>query len=147
MRHLQFARSNTFRWTLMVAGVLAAFILALFGFIYWKIDDYLIARSDRVISAQIEGIAALTLELRLEAIDERLRQDPRGVQVAAIFAADGRRITGNLESLPAGLMIDYVATGRRRDQAGSSGQGVSIGPCDRATDAERRGAGDRAKRR
>ena len=49
MRHLQFARSNTFRWTLMVAGVLAAFILALFGFIYWTIDDYLIARSDRVI--------------------------------------------------------------------------------------------------
>ena len=111
MHHLQFARSNTFRWTLMVAGVLTAFILALFGFIYWTIDDYLIARSDRVISAQIDGIAALTPERRLEAIDERLRQDPRGVQLAAIFATDGRRATGNLESLPAGLMIDAPPQG------------------------------------
>ena len=41
----------------MVAGVLAAFILALFGFIYWTIDDYLIARSDRVISAHIDGLS------------------------------------------------------------------------------------------
>ncbi|MBR1269373.1 two-component sensor histidine kinase [Bradyrhizobium sp. AUGA SZCCT0222] len=111
MLNLQFARSNTFRWTLMVAGVLAAFILALFGFIYWTIDDYLIARSDRVISAQIDGIAGLTPERRLEAIDERLRQDPRGVQLATIFAADGRRITGNLESLPAGLTIDAPPQG------------------------------------
>jgi signal transduction histidine kinase len=111
MYHLQFARSNTFRWTLMVAGVLAAFILVLFGFIYWTIDDYLIARSDRTIAAQIDGIAGLTPERRLEAIDERLRQDARGVQVAAIFAADGRRITGNLESLPAALKIDAPPQG------------------------------------
>ena len=110
---LQFVRSNTFRWTLMVAGVLAAFILALFGFIYWTIDDYLIARSDRVITAQIDGIAGLSPERRLEAIDERLRQDPRGVQLAAIFAADGRRITGNLERLPRRPQ-DRCATTRRR---------------------------------
>jgi len=45
-----------------------------------------------VITAQLEGIAALPPERRLEAIDERLRQDPRGVQLAAIFAADGHRI-------------------------------------------------------
>jgi signal transduction histidine kinase len=111
MQHLQFVRSNTFRWTLMVAGLLAAFILALFGFIYWTIDDYLIVRSDRVITAQIDGIAGLTPERRLDALDERLRQDPRGVQLAAIFAADGRRITGNLEGLPAGLKIDTPPQG------------------------------------
>jgi len=79
------------------------------GFIYLKIDDYLTARSDRVITAQLEGIAALPPERRLEAIDERLRQDPRGVQLAAIFAADGHRITGNLESLPSDLRIDAEA--------------------------------------
>jgi signal transduction histidine kinase len=95
----------------MVAGVFAIFIMMLFGFIYWKIDDYLTARSDLVITAQMDGIAVLTPERRLEAIDERLRQDPRGVQLAAIFAADGHRITGNLESLPSRLRIDAEAQG------------------------------------
>ena len=76
MRQPQFMRSNTFHWAFMVGGVFAVFIIVLFGFIYWKIDDYLTARSDRVITAQLEGIAALPPERRLEAIDERLRQDP-----------------------------------------------------------------------
>jgi len=111
MRQPQFMRSNTFHWALMVAGVFAVFIIVLFAFIYWKIDDYLTARSDRVITAQLEGIAALPPERGLEAIDERLRQDPRGVQLAAIFAADGHRISGNLESLPPNLRIDAEAQG------------------------------------
>jgi signal transduction histidine kinase len=127
MRHLQFVRSNTFHWAFMVAGVLAAFILVLFGFIYWKIDSYLIERSDHVITAHMEGIAGLSPERRQEAIDERLRQDPRGVQLAAIFAADGRRITGNVERLPAGLRVDAGAQGVdivRIDRGGSERQTV-----------------------
>jgi signal transduction histidine kinase len=111
----------------MVGGVFAVFIIVLFGFIYWKIDDYLTARSDRVITAQLEGIAALPPERRLEAIDERLRQDPRGVQLAAIFAADGHRMTGNLESLPPGLRIDAEAQGAdivRTDRNGREHQTI-----------------------
>src|SRR6202790_2423907 len=111
MRQPQFIRSNTFHWAFMVAGVCAVFVMVLFGFIYWKIDDYLTARSDRVITVEVEGIAGLSPERRLEAIDERLRQDPRGVQLAAIFAADGHRIAGNLESLPPHLRIDAAAQG------------------------------------
>ena len=127
MRQPQFMRSNTFHWAFMVAGVFAVFIIVLFGFIYWKIDDYLTARSDRVITAQLEGIAALPPERRLEAIDERLRQDPRGVQLAAIFAADGHRITGNLESLPPDLRIDAEAQGAdiiRTDRSGREHQTI-----------------------
>jgi signal transduction histidine kinase len=100
-----------FRWALMVAGVFAVFIMVLFGFIYWKIDDYLVQRSDRVITVELEGISALSPQRRLEAMDEKLRQDPRGVQVAAIFAADGHRMTGNIESLPADLQVDAAAQG------------------------------------
>ena len=127
MRQPQFMRSNTFHWAFMVGGAFAVFIIVLFGFIYWKIDDYLTARSDRVITAQLEGIAALPPERRFEAIDERLRQDPRGVQLAAIFAADGHRITGNLESLPPGLRIDADAQGAdivRTDRNGREHQTV-----------------------
>jgi signal transduction histidine kinase len=111
MHQPQFIRSSTFRWALMVAGVFAVFIMVLFGFIYWKIDDYLVQRSDRVITVELEGISALSPQRRLEAIDEKLRQDPREVQVAAIFAADGHRMTGNIESLPADLQVDAAAQG------------------------------------
>jgi signal transduction histidine kinase len=111
MRQPQFIRSNTFHWALMVAGVFAVFVIVLFGFIYWKIDDYLTARSDVVITVELDSIAGLSPERRLESIDEKLRRDPRGVQVAAIFAADGHRITGNLESLPPHLRIDAAAQG------------------------------------
>src|ERR1700736_137245 len=109
MRQPQFIRSSTFHWALAVSAVFAVFVIVLFGFIYWKIDDYLTARSDHVITVELDGIAGLSPDRRLEAIDEKLRQDPRGVQVAAIFAADGHRITGNIDSLPPNLLIDAPA--------------------------------------
>jgi signal transduction histidine kinase len=127
MRQPQFIRSNTFHWALTVAAVFAIFVIVLFGFIYWKIDDYLTVRSDGVITVELDGISGLSHERRLEAIDEKLRQDPRGVQIAAIFAADGRRITGNLEGLPPHLRIDAPAQGAdiiRTDRNGRKPQTV-----------------------
>ncbi len=127
MRQPQFIRSNTFHWALMVAGVFAVFVIVLFGFIYWQIDDYLTARSDRVITLEVEGIGGLSPERRLQAIDEKLKLDPRGVQVAAIFAADGHRIVGNLQSLPPHLQIDAQAQGAdviRSDRSGGEHQVV-----------------------
>jgi signal transduction histidine kinase len=106
MRQAQILRSNTFRRALAVAGVFAAFVIVLFGFIYWQTDQYLIARSDRMIASQLDVIAALLGERRLDAIDEHLRQDSRGVQYAGLFAADGRRITGNLEQFPPELKMN-----------------------------------------
>jgi signal transduction histidine kinase len=127
MRQPQFIRSNTFHWALMVAAVLAVFVIVLFGFIYFKIDDYLTARSDRVITVEVDAVGGLSPERRLEAIDEKLRQDPRGVQIAATFAPDGRRLAGNLESLPPHLRIDGPAQGAdviRTDHNGSIHQFV-----------------------
>src|SRR4030081_1547534 len=64
MRQPQFLRSNTFHWAFLVAAVFAVFIIVLFGFIYWKIDDSLTARSDRVITAERNGIADLPADPR-----------------------------------------------------------------------------------
>src|ERR1700674_3843758 len=96
MRQAQIIRSNTFQWALAVAGMFAIFVVVLFGFIYWQTDQYLIARSDRMIAGQVNVISALSAERRLQAIEEHLRQDSRGVQYAGLFGADGQRITGNL---------------------------------------------------
>src|SRR5882724_8088986 len=89
-------RSNTFRWALAVAGVFAVFVTVLFGFIYWQADQYLIARSDKMIGSQLNFIAGLPNERRLEWINEHLEQDSRGVQYAGLFGADGRKMAGNL---------------------------------------------------
>jgi Signal transduction histidine kinase len=96
----QFIRSSTFHWTLAVAGVLAVFVIGLFGFIYWSVDDYLINRSDAMITRQLDFIAGLPGERQVDAIDHNLKQDTRGVHYAGLFGADGRRISGNMGQLP-----------------------------------------------
>jgi len=80
--------------------VLAVFVIGLFGFIYWSVDGYLIARSDTMITHQLDFIAGLPGERQLDAIDHNLKQDTRGVHYAGLFGADGRRISGNMPRLP-----------------------------------------------
>lgn len=109
MRQPQFMRSTTFHWTLMVAGVFAIFVIVLFGFIYWKTDEYLIKRSDQMIANQLNVMAALPDDRRLDAIDQHVKEDSRGVHYAGRFSSDGRRIAGNLDRLPAELKIDDLA--------------------------------------
>jgi signal transduction histidine kinase len=86
--------------------VFAIFVIVLFSFIYWQTDDYLIARSDRMIASQLNFIAGLPNERLLDAINQNLKQDSRGVQHAGLFAAEGRRITGNLERIPPALKMN-----------------------------------------
>lgn len=106
VQRVQFIRSTTFRQYSAVAAVLAAFVFVVFGFIYLKIDQYLIARSDRMIITQINFITGLPPERRIVAIQDHLGQDSRGVQFAALFNADGKLIAGNLDRLPSELRID-----------------------------------------
>jgi signal transduction histidine kinase len=106
MLQVGFIRSNTFRWASTVAGVLAVFVIVLFGFIYWKIDHYLIARSDRMITLQLGFFAKLPSERRINAIEDHLGQDSRGVQFAGLFGPKGDRLAGNIERPPEGLELD-----------------------------------------
>jgi signal transduction histidine kinase len=100
MRQFQFIRSKAFQWAAAVAVLLALIITMLFGFIYWKIDSYLIARSDRMIVMQVDFFARLPGDRRVSAIDEHLMQDSRGVQFGGLFDSAGRRIAGNLGLVP-----------------------------------------------
>src|SRR5215813_4152727 len=106
---MQFIRSNTFHWAAGLAGLFAAFVTILFGFIYFKIDDYLIARSDRMITMQVNFFAGLPLDRLLSALDDHLGQDSRGVQFAGIFDARGKRIAGNVAALPDGFGVAVEA--------------------------------------
>jgi signal transduction histidine kinase len=115
-----FTRSTTLRWTLLVAGIFAAFTVALLGFVYLKTKHDLTMRSDQVIAAQIGVFADLSSERRLQAINEDLKQDPVRVRLAGWFGSDGRRIAGNLESLPSDLKTDNAVQGAVVDRIDDS---------------------------
>jgi signal transduction histidine kinase len=102
----EFIRTTTFRSAAVAAGAFAIFVLVLFGFIYWKTDRYLIARSDHVIASQLKVMSALTLERQADIIAYHLGEDPRGVQFAGLFRPDGTRMAGNLDGLPPDLRLD-----------------------------------------
>ena len=125
----EFMRSTTLRWTFLVAGIFASFIVALLGFIYLKTESDLTTRSDRVIASQMSVFAGLSPERRLEAINEHLKQDPSRVQLAGLFSSNGRRIAGNLETLPFELRNDDAVQSAivdRIDETGRQKQAVRL---------------------
>jgi signal transduction histidine kinase len=106
VRPLDFARTTTFRWALSIAGVFAVGIAMLFGFVYWRTSAYMTRRIDSLIVGESAVIAAEPVPERLNLVDSRLKGDPRRIKVAGLFAPDGRRIAGNIETLPRGLALD-----------------------------------------
>jgi len=105
--------ASTFQWMSALAGIFAVVVTLLFGFTYWKIDDYLVARTDRLITGQLQYFATLSPDRRINAIEDHIGEDSRGVQFTAVFDAQGRRIVGNLERLPEKLGIDAPVQGLR----------------------------------
>jgi signal transduction histidine kinase len=122
MRLPGFTRLTTLRWTLLVACIFAAFVVALLGFVYLKTRDDLTERSDRVIASQMSLFAALSPERRLDAIDQLLKQDPGRVLLAGLFESNGRRIAGNLEHLPPDLRTDNTVESAEIDRLDESGR-------------------------
>jgi signal transduction histidine kinase len=100
-----FIRTTTFRSTAAVAGMFAVYIAVLFTIVYWRTDRYLITRSDEVITMRAIEFASAAPQRRLDAIADFLRQDPRMVQYAGLFAPDGRPLAGNLPNLPPDLRV------------------------------------------
>jgi signal transduction histidine kinase len=125
----EFTRSTTLRWTLVVACLFAAFIIALLGFVYLKTKNDLTMRSDRIVASQMRLFANLSPERRFDAIDEDMKQDPDRVRLAALFSSDGHRIGGNLERLPSDLKTDnsvQAAVVERADESGREKQVVRL---------------------
>jgi signal transduction histidine kinase len=99
-------RTTTFRWTLAIAGAFVLCTLLLFGFVYWQTADYMTMQIDGLLTNDINLAAADPRPRQIERIEGRLSDDPRRIRIGALFAADGHRITGNLESLPGNILPD-----------------------------------------
>src|SRR6202171_143871 len=109
-----FVRTTTFRWTSIA---FAAGILLFSAIVYWEAAAYMLAGIDAAIAEESLVIAADTPDRQLNAIEDRLSEDPRRIKLAGLFGADGHRIAGNLESLPDRLPAD----GAGHDRAGGTG--------------------------
>jgi signal transduction histidine kinase len=119
-----FVRTTTFRWTSIV---FAACILLFSAFVYWEAAAYMLARMDAAIVEESLVIAADTPDRQLNAIEDRLSEDPRRIKLAGLFGADGHRIAGNLESVPQGLAVNATVQNAqvvRVDQRGQEGMEV-----------------------
>jgi signal transduction histidine kinase len=128
VRLFDFLRTTTFRWTLTVAGSFILCILVLFGFVYWQTVGYLTSTIDTLLTGEIKIFAGETVERRLADVDERLRNDPRRFRITGLFDAEGRRIAGNVESVPPGLVPDVPTsvTVTRVDSRGRETQTVRL---------------------
>lgn len=126
MRRIDLIRSSTFLWIAAVAAALALFVAGLFAFIYVKIDDYLVMRSDRMIEAQLSFLAELPPGRLNDAISDHLRQDSRGVQYAGLFDAAGNRIVGNIERLPLHLDLGGPVRSVQLDRVGPTPAGDAV---------------------
>jgi signal transduction histidine kinase len=98
-----FVRTTTFRWTSI--GFVVC-ILLFSAFVYWEAAAYMQTRMDAAIAEESIAIAANKPDRQLNAIEDRLSEDPRRIKLAALFDANGHRIVGNVENLPPGLAID-----------------------------------------
>jgi signal transduction histidine kinase len=105
----EFTRSVTFRWGLAVAGIFALFMLALFAAIYWQANRYLTNRTDEVVGRQAEVFAQADARELIDTVNLWPRANPRRVEHAGLFAADGRRIAGDIAKIPPDLVVDGIA--------------------------------------
>src|SRR5437879_10894914 len=90
-----FVRTTTFRWT---AGAFSVCIVLFSAFVYWQAVDYMLASTDAALTEELLAIAAEPPDRQLNAIDERLSQDARRTNLAALFRPDGYRIDVDLAS-------------------------------------------------
>ncbi len=124
MKLPDFVRTTIFRWTSIA---FAACILLFSAFVYWEAAAYMLARMDAAIVEESLAIAADAPDRQLNAIEDRLSEDPRRIKLAGLFGADGHRIAGNLERVPQGLAVNATVQNAqvvRVDQRGQEGMDV-----------------------
>jgi signal transduction histidine kinase len=102
----EFSRTTTFRWTLVASGGFALFTILMFGFVYWQTTAEMVGQIDAAVTRAANVIQAAPPESRVAAINERLRQDLRGIWLVGLYRPDGEKIIGNMESMPRSLQPD-----------------------------------------
>ena len=110
MRRLQIFQTTAFRWTLSAAGILALTIMIMGAFFYWQTVGYLTQRIESGLVLEAQSLALESRRILIIRLDKSLSVDPRRSKAYGLFAADGTRLAGDVNSLPSSLPpIDRVA--------------------------------------
>ena len=100
---LKLLRTSTFRLAALYLILFAVSSAALLGYVYWNTALLLERQTDDTIRAEIQALADQYRQRGLRGIIDTVRRrsnDDSG-SVYVLVDSDGRRIAGNLESLPA----------------------------------------------
>src|SRR4030081_1216498 len=88
-----FVRTTTFRWT---ASAFVVCIVLFSAFVYWEAADYILAKTDAALTEESLAISGDPADRQLNAIDDRLSEDPRRIKLAGLLAWECHPIPGNL---------------------------------------------------
>jgi signal transduction histidine kinase len=105
-RPIEWIWRSSFRYTAALFAAIAATIVLSFSFAYVQTSKELVSQLDSLVLQEAQTILARADAGDLTGYEERLRQDPRRVKPTGMFAADGTRISGNVDKLPPELQTD-----------------------------------------
>jgi signal transduction histidine kinase len=117
----ELVKSRTFQWGALAASAFALLILVLFGAVYFEIERYLTSRTDALITRQVQAAAGESLDHIVSEVQELLRNDPLGVQIAGFFSPERKYRNGNLAQLPGEFLADGVVRGFTVERLNGSG--------------------------
>ncbi len=99
-------RSATTRLLLIYGALFAGWALLLVGAVQWEATRYLNGVIDQMLSQRVQFIATMEQSRLAEMVDVADAVDTRGSMPVGLFAADGTRLAGNIQHLPADLPVD-----------------------------------------
>jgi signal transduction histidine kinase len=102
-------RSTAFRLACAFAGFFGATTLLLFAFIYWQTAGFETNRIEAVLMEDARSEAARPPDAVRRSVETRVINDFHHFTFAGVFTADGKRIAGDLDELPAGVPMDGKA--------------------------------------
>src|SRR5271155_6091186 len=114
-------RSTSFRLACAFAGFLGGTTLLLFAFIYSQTAGFETRRIDALITVDALNEANRAPEAVRRSVSTRMISDFHHLTFAGVFDAEGRRVAGNLDELPAGVPADGKAHTARILPADRSG--------------------------
>lgn len=106
-RPIEWVRQSRFRYVVVLVAAITVPMVLSFSFAYVQTTGReLINQLDELVLQEASVITQGALLGRMDAYEERVRQDPRRVKPTGIFAADGHRVSGNVQEFPRGLALD-----------------------------------------
>ncbi len=108
MRLTELFRTHTFRTAAIACSAFGAMTLLLFGFIYWQTAWLETERMERRLMNEYAILSRETPAAMEADINTHYGADLHRQVFAAVFAPDGTRIVGGLQSAPPGLAYDRL---------------------------------------